>query len=233
METNNEHSDTEKESPFFSWLEEFRTRRPDSWEHVPDIGLYMDQVVGYLNDQLAPFGRDRDAAVLTPSMVNNYVKFSYVSRPTRKRYSREQIAVLYLLCSMKQTLPIPDAAALIEQLTASEKNGSIEAVYRSFIAEQAEEAQRVAAEVLKAKEGGREELMQTALKLTLRAEAMRLTAERMISDAIEQDKTETQLKREALRRAQEEERRAAKLAKAAAAHAEHEESEKKEEDTPS
>lgn len=222
MPTKDPHQGTEENDSFFTWLDEFRTRRADPWDHVPDIGLYMDQVVGYLNDRLSPFGKERDAAVLTPSMVNNYVKFSYVTRPERKRYSREQIAVLYLLCSMKQTLPMAVASALIGYLTEEEKEKTPEALYRSFTAEQEKEAERVAEEVLSAKAGGRAAMMRTALELTLRAEAMRMTAERMISDAMEQDKTRSEEEREAHRLALEEERKAARATREAKAaqHAE-------------
>ena len=77
------------------------------WEELPDIGLYMDQVTGLLNRKLAPFTMGRDEAPLTPSMINNYVKSGHISRPRKKKYSREQLAALYMLCSLKRTFPSP------------------------------------------------------------------------------------------------------------------------------
>ena len=44
--------------------------RPDGWEDLPDIPLYMDQVVSYLSRQMACFGEGEG---LTPAMINNYM----------------------------------------------------------------------------------------------------------------------------------------------------------------
>ena len=84
-----------------------------AWEEMPDLGLYMDQVTSFLNRLLRPFTLGRDDAPLTPSMINNYVKSGHISRPSKKKYCREQLAALYMLCSLKKNLSITDAAALI------------------------------------------------------------------------------------------------------------------------
>ena len=86
---------------------------PPRFEELPDLGLYMDQVTGYLNRHLAPLAPAGEEAPLTPSMINNYVKNGHIDRPTQKKYSREQLAALYMLCSLKSNLSIPDAAALV------------------------------------------------------------------------------------------------------------------------
>ena len=44
------------------------------WEDIPDLELYMDQVVSIVTDGLLPFNITESDIVLTPSMVNNYVK---------------------------------------------------------------------------------------------------------------------------------------------------------------
>lgn len=53
-------------------LEELKHRleqqRPDTWEELPDIPLYMDQVVSYLSKQLISF---EEGDSLTPAMINN------------------------------------------------------------------------------------------------------------------------------------------------------------------
>ena len=35
-----------------SWAKSFREFRANEWDTLPDIDLYMDQVIGYLNRQL-------------------------------------------------------------------------------------------------------------------------------------------------------------------------------------
>ena len=65
-----------------------------AFEDLPDLGLYMDQVTGYLNKHLGALSLSREEAPLTPSMINNYVKNGHIARPTQKKYSREQLAAL-------------------------------------------------------------------------------------------------------------------------------------------
>lgn len=157
------------------------------FDKMPDLGLYMDQVTGFLNRLLRPFTLGRDDAPLTPSMINNYVKSGHISRPTKKKYSREQIAALYMLCSLKKTLSITDAAALIYFLTA--QDGSREA-YTRFIDSQTETMQQVSDKLIAlGDEPTDEELTTLALDLVQHACAERLAAEAIISALILRDDT--------------------------------------------
>ena len=71
-----------------------------TYDALPEIDLYMDQVIGYLNRLLCRVCRSEDGAPLTPSMINNYVKGGHVERPVQKKYSRDRIAMLYMLCCL-------------------------------------------------------------------------------------------------------------------------------------
>ena len=117
---------------------------PPSFEELPDLGLYMDQVTGYLNRYLKDFSPTGEEMPLTPSMINNYVKNGHIGRPAQKKYGREQLAALYMLCSLKSNLSIPDAAALICFL--SEGEGACGA-YNGFVAAQRAVAAEVATDV--------------------------------------------------------------------------------------
>lgn len=48
----------------------------------------MDQVITFLNKQLELFTMDGER-LLTPSMINNYVKDGVLPRPVQKKYGRE------------------------------------------------------------------------------------------------------------------------------------------------
>ena len=80
------------------------------WEELPDLELYMDQVLSLVSRYL-PAGEDKG---LTASMVNNYVKMRVIERPVNKKYSRVQLARLVTLCAMKQVLSLPELSALSE-----------------------------------------------------------------------------------------------------------------------
>ena len=179
----------EKTSDFYADAErlrefarEYRDFEATSWDSLPDIELYMEQITGYLNRQLRVQTRqDReDSQVLTSSMINNYVKSGLITRPIQKRYDREQLAQLYMLCSMKQILNIPDAAALIRYLTSKEH--PISEVYDAFVSDQHDINEGVA-DVLEQVGGVKSEydLLKIAVGLVLNAAAERLAAERIIS----------------------------------------------------
>ena len=178
---------------------------PPSFEELPDLGLYMDQVTGYLNRHLRSLAPTEGDAPLTPSMINNYVKNGHIDRPTQKKYSREQLAALYMLCSLKSNLSIPDAAALICFL--SEREGA-HGAYDGFVAAQKSVAAEVAATVAKLPSDPDDgEVTALAHELIQRACAERLAAEALI--AYLSEKNEARLARQ---REQEEKERAKKEA---------------------
>lgn len=83
--------------------------RPDSWNELPDIPLYMDQVVSYLSRQPVSFeGRD----ALTPAMINNYIKDGLLARANGKKYGQEHLAYLISISALKQVLSVREMRAL-------------------------------------------------------------------------------------------------------------------------
>lgn len=88
-------------------IESFRMPR---YRELPDVGLYLDQTVKYINRYLAPLG----CVEITASMVSNYVKKGYISSPVRKLYDAEQIAYLFFIAIAKSALPMEHIARLFE-----------------------------------------------------------------------------------------------------------------------
>ena len=66
-------------------------QRPDTWGELPDIPLYMDQVVSYLSRQMISF---EEGDSLTPAMINNYIKDGLLDRANGKKYGQEHLAYL-------------------------------------------------------------------------------------------------------------------------------------------
>lgn len=79
-----------------------------AWEELPHFGIYRDQLIEIVTAALAPILQDAVAAnqILTPSMINNYVKWNFIPKPTKKKYEREHIVSCIVLSALKQVLPL-------------------------------------------------------------------------------------------------------------------------------
>lgn len=97
------------------WAEEGERTSPPSWQDLPSIPLYMDQVILYLGENLKLFQRDEDSSLLTSSMINNYVKTGLIPHPDKKKYTKEHLAGLMAICMLKQVLSIQDMKTLFSQ----------------------------------------------------------------------------------------------------------------------
>ena len=84
-------------------------QRPDRWDKLPDIPLYMDQVVSYLSRQMIPVG---DGDALTSAMINNYIKDGLVERANGKKYGQEHLAYLTAITALKQVMSVREMKVL-------------------------------------------------------------------------------------------------------------------------
>ncbi|MBO5728108.1 MAG: DUF1836 domain-containing protein, partial [Oscillospiraceae bacterium] len=84
--------------------------RPVTWEELPDLALYMDQVISYMPRQLINYKEDD---LLTSAMVNNYIKDGLVPRAEGKRYGQVHLGYLTAVCALKKVLSVRDTGALI------------------------------------------------------------------------------------------------------------------------
>ena len=103
--------------------------RLPKWEDLPEIDLYMDQVIVLMEKYLSDLTTNDDNKLITPSMINNYVKLNIMPAPIKKKYSREHIAYLVIICSLKQVMPIPQIKELINLKL---KTCSIEELLNNF-----------------------------------------------------------------------------------------------------
>ena len=103
-----------------------------SWSALPDIGLYMDQVVTLME---RTFGGALPKGEITKSMVNNYVKAGLIRRPVGKRYDRDQLAQLIMIAVLKQALSMEEIARVLAILCEE----GVESGYARFGAEAADE----------------------------------------------------------------------------------------------
>jgi len=83
------------------------------WKELPDIDIYLDQLVTYLEKYLNPYIGSEDSPIITKTMVNNYVKQQVIPAPNKKKYRKDHIAHLFVICILKQVYSINNISDLI------------------------------------------------------------------------------------------------------------------------
>ena len=129
------HIDKEYFQRAFSDLEEKLTGYTlPMWEELPDLELYMDQVVSMLNKYLSIFYEKLgEEKAITPSMINNYVKLKIIPPPEKKKYSKVHLAYLLILCTLKQTL---DIATIQKIIPVGIEEAEVKTIFDSFVKNQ-------------------------------------------------------------------------------------------------
>ena len=79
---------------------------------VPQLDLYMDQVLSLFDQHLSADKRNPSDKLLTKTMVNNYVKEGLMTPVRGKKYTRQQIMQLLCVYHLKQNLRLSDVKAL-------------------------------------------------------------------------------------------------------------------------
>lgn len=153
--------------------ERLNTERPAAWEALPDLALYMDQIIAYMPRQLIRFGESEN---LTSAMVNNYIKDGLLPRAEGKRYGQTHLAYLTAICALKQVLSVKEMKTLIQH---GAEGRDPERLYNHFCRELDSALKETAGEL--DENQGKEDLARMALGLALRSYADKLACERILT----------------------------------------------------
>lgn len=147
--------------------------RPTPWEDLPDLALYMDQLISYMPRQLIRFD---GGPSLTSAMVNNYIKDGLVPRAEGKRYGPVHLSYLTAVVALKQVLTVRDIGALMEAGRSLEKTPPEQYAYFLNALDQAltDTAQSIDPEA------DRSDLVRMALDFAVRSYANQLACQRIL-----------------------------------------------------
>lgn len=165
------------------WVDALQNYTAPKIDSMPEIYLYMDQVLNYMEKLLQLFSTETDSRVLTPSMVNNYVKNGVLERPKQKKYSREHLVSLFIICILKNVLSIPDIACLLKNFSKT----STEDLYQDFCSMFEQATGEIGDRLLACPENN-EERYRLALRFSAEASARRFAAEHILQSLQEADK---------------------------------------------
>lgn len=83
------------------------------WEELPDMDLYLDQVISLIDGSIGDFVNEDGKKALTKTMVNNYVKQKILMPPQKKKYDKLAVASLIVITILKSVFSINQIASLI------------------------------------------------------------------------------------------------------------------------
>ena len=131
--------------------------RPESWDKIPDIDLYMDQVIGYMKSSLLP-------------------------RAHGKKYDRENIGYVTAICLFKQVMSVKEAGHL---LGSEMEHMDVEHFYDEYCRTIDVEYLRVADKIKGCKD--KETATKLALELAVAGYANMLACKELIASIAETD----------------------------------------------
>ncbi len=164
------------------WLEELEKFELTPYEKLPDIDLYMDQMITYLERQLNTFALSTLDKQITSSMINNYVKGDCIPNPVAKRYNKEHIALILQICLLKRAINISDIKQILD---SNYQNTDFKETYNDFVTKSTEILHTISKEtdekLANIETNNQNELLKLALELSLVANANVLIAKRILS----------------------------------------------------
>lgn len=81
---------------------------------VPNIDLYMDQVLTFMDQKLGIVKESADDKAMTKTMINNYTKNQILPPPEKKKYSRDHILNLIFIYYMKNFMSMKEIKAVLD-----------------------------------------------------------------------------------------------------------------------
>jgi len=126
------------------------------WHDLPDLDLYMDQILALLERYLSSYPSFDDKGI-TSSMINNYVKQKVMPAPAKKRYNRDHLAYLIMIYFLKSSLTMAQIQTLFEKelskQSLEEYYGAFCSAFRGTASECAKQYKKKNAEVLSVSSG--------------------------------------------------------------------------------
>ncbi|WP_052045382.1 DUF1836 domain-containing protein [Peptostreptococcus sp. MV1] len=92
-------------------------------EDIPEIDLYMDQVLTLFNKHF-PYNEGEQA--LTKTMINNYAKSGVIKPAVKKKYTKEHILMIVITCLLKRGITMSEIRDLVT-------DSDVEEAYSLFV----------------------------------------------------------------------------------------------------
>ena len=99
-------------------LQQYLQRGLADGESIPDMELYIDQMVNCLNSELALYAKDGEGPI-TKGMVSNYTKHRMILGPNGKRYSKTHCIFILLVFYLKEALSMDQVERMMRPVLSN------------------------------------------------------------------------------------------------------------------
>ncbi|MEK4302343.1 DUF1836 domain-containing protein [Oceanobacillus sp. FSL W8-0428] len=116
-------------------LEELHLENQLNAEEIPDLDLYMDQVIQLFESKFSSAKRYKEDKVLTKTMINNYAKAKLFFPIKNKKYSKEHLLLISMIYQMKSVLSIKDIGKTFEEVNQRMQHDDfdLEGFYNNYV----------------------------------------------------------------------------------------------------
>lgn len=105
---------------------------------MPEIDLYMDQVIQLFESKLSSLKRNDEEKILTKTMINNYAKGKLLLPIKNKKYTKEHLIIMAFIYNLKGALSINDIKISLDEITenySEEKSNDLRELYSCYLEE--------------------------------------------------------------------------------------------------
>jgi DNA-binding transcriptional MerR regulator len=104
-------------------------------EDIPNIDLYMDQVIQLFEHTFSGNRRNEKDKILTKTMINNYAKGKLFFPIKNKKYSKEHLLLISFIFQLKGTITIQDIKLVLEKLNEKivHEDFNLDELYEAYL----------------------------------------------------------------------------------------------------
>ena len=120
---------------------------------IPNIDLYMDQVLTFLDQELGTVREATEDKAMTKTMINNYTKNQILPSPEKKKYSRDHMLNLIFIYYLKNFLSMKDIKKILDPINeryfGSDEGLGFYDIYSAMVGFESKVAKDVTKDIIK------------------------------------------------------------------------------------
>lgn len=116
-----------------AFIDKLINEQDKTLDDIPDIDLYMDQVIQLFENKYGETKRNEDEKILTKTMINNYAKAKLLFPIKNKKYTKENLILINFIYQMKGALSLKDIGEVLDIIKEkTTEDTSLEKFYKIF-----------------------------------------------------------------------------------------------------